>query len=213
MSIRLPPHILWRQSIPGRLMGSDLVDNSKLCPNHLGVGFLRYRNRLPHDQSMDHMAGIKKGSQNAVICSRGSSNSSLRWGKLGNYKMSQAPLVAATLHHLLNPLPQSLIFRVFHLAPVRNYKKAPHLEGNVSPKGQGSMCAHTVEDHVQNPASSKNISAPTQEKDPIRVSLVVSHLRLKVTCTNIVNPMPIELKLAWHLDVKNTVSVELKVVQ
>ncbi|KAK1795046.1 hypothetical protein P4O66_010234 [Electrophorus voltai] len=88
------------------------------------VGCFSYRNRLPHNQSMDHMATINIDSRNAAICYKDSSSNSRRWGNhLANVQMSRGYLEAATLHLLLNPPPKFLVVRGLHLSIVRKYWK------------------------------------------------------------------------------------------
>lgn len=142
---------------------------------------------------MDHMAAFNTGSQNALKCSKGrsSSNSHRRVGYLGSFQTYLVLQEAAVLPWE-NHLPKFMIFINLNLCLVWKYRKAPHADENANPKNQGNMCARTAAVLVQSLASSKNTSDPTQERDPIHVSHVVSPSRPKATCINTENPMRIE---------------------
>lgn len=142
---------------------------------------------------MDHMAAFNTGSRNAVKCSRGRS-SGISHRRVGHLGSSQKYLVlqeAAVLPWEIH-LPNLTMSIKLNLCPMSKYRKAPHVDKSANPKNQGNMCAHTAADLVQNLASCKNISDPTQERGPIHVSHVAFPSRPKATCTNIANLMHTE---------------------
>lgn len=75
--------------------------------------------------------------------------------------------------------------------PRRTARKASlSRNGSISLKGQGNMCAPTADVPVLSPVSSKNTSAPTQERGPTPAVPVASPSRPRVTFTSTENLTP-----------------------